>query len=226
MWRPQLDALAAADIPAITVDLPGHGDRVDASFTMDAAVEAIADGVAAARETPGEPGPVILVGLSLGGFTSMETVGRHPPPVHGLVAIACSPPPNRLGLAFYRNWSVALSRLPNQGLVIDEMTTRIALGRQAAIDMLSGGRGIAESAAAVSAVADLQPLSSVASAADAGLPIWFVNGQLDQFRLEEHRFLAAARGSQLTVVPGATHMVNLAKPAAVSRVLLAIAENC
>ena len=226
MWRPQLDALAAADIPAITVDLPGHGDRVDASFTMDAAVEAIADGVAAARETPGEPGPVILVGLSLGGFTSMETVGRHPHLVDGLVAIGCSTRPNRLGLAFYRNWSVALSRLPNQGLVIDEMTTRIALGRQAAIDMLSGGRGIAESAAAVSAVADLQPLSSVASAADAGLPIWFVNGQLDQFRLEEHRFLAAARGSQLTVVPGATHMVNLAKPAAVSRVLLAIAENC
>jgi len=226
MWRPQLDVLTDAGIPAVSVDLPGHGLRLTTSFTMDAAVDAIREGVADARAADGEAGPVVLVGLSLGGFTSMETVGRHPDLVDGLVAIGCSTRPNRLGLAFYRNWSVALSRLPNQGLVIDEVTTRLALGRQAAVDMLSGGRGIAESAAAVSAVADLRPLESVARAADAGLPIWFVNGQLDQFRLEEHRFVAAARGSQLTVVPGATHMVNLAKPAAVSRILLSIAENC
>lgn len=226
MWRPQLEALADAGIPAVTVDLPGHGSRIGQSFTADAAVAAIAEGVEEARALDAEPGPVVLVGLSLGGFMSMETVGRHPDLVDGLVAIGCSTRPFRFGLAVYRNWSVALSRLPDHGLALDTAATRLALGRQAAVDVLSGGYGIAESAVAVATVADLVPLESVARAADAGLPIWFVNGRLDQFRLEEQRFVAAARGSLLTVVPGATHMVNFARPDTVSRILLQIAENC
>ena len=226
MWRQQVEALVAAGIPSVTVDLPGHGARIGQSFTADAAVAAIVDGVAEARAIDAQAGPVVLVGLSLGGFMSMETVGRHPDLVDGLVAIGCSTRPFRLGLAVYRNWSVALSRLPDHGLALDEAATRLVLGRQAAVDVLSGGYGIAESATAVAAVADLDPLESVATAADAGLPIWFVNGQLDQFRLEERRFVAAARGSLLTVVPRAPHMVNLANPAAVSRILLSIANNC
>lgn len=225
MWRPQLEALEAAGAPAVTVDLPGHGARIGQSFTVDAAVDAVREGVAEARAADGEPGPVILVGLSLGGFTAMETVGKDPALVDGLVAMGCSTRPNRLGLALYRSWSVALAGLPDGGLAIDEAAVRLALGRRAAADILAGGHGIAESAAAVAAVADLRPLDSVARAAGAGLPIWFVNGQLDQFRLEERRFLQAAPSALLTVVPGATHMVNLARPDEICALLLAIADH-
>ncbi|MFT4029765.1 MAG: alpha/beta hydrolase [Protaetiibacter sp.] len=225
MWRPQLEALVGAGIPAVTVDLPGHGERIGRSFTMDAAVQAVAEGVGRARDAAGDPGPVVLVGLSLGGFVSMETVGRHPDLVDGLVAIGCSTRPNRLGLALYRNWSVAFSRLPDGGRRLDEAMSRAVLGRQAAVDLLSGGYGIAESAAAVDAVAELHPLDSVARAAEAGLPIWFVNGAYDQFRLEERRFHEAARGSLLTIVPRATHMANLTRPDAIDAILLSIAEH-
>ncbi len=225
MWRPQLEALAGAGIPAVAVDLPGHGERMGATFTIDAAVDAVAEGVAEARVAGGAPGPVILVGLSLGGFVSMETVGRDPGLVDGLVAMACTMRPNRLGLALYRNWSVALASLPDGGLAADSALTRMMLGRQAAVDILSGGNGIAQAAAAVEAVARLHPLDAVHRAAEAGLPIWFVNGALDQFRLEERRFLEAAPGSRLTIVPRATHMSNLVAPGLVSGLLLAIAEH-
>lgn len=224
MWRPQREALEAAGVPCITVDLPGHGGRIGEPYSTDGAVAAIEAGVGEARRIGDTPGPVILVGLSLGGLTSMETIGRHPDLVDGAVLMGCTTRPNRLGLALYRNWSVALSSLPDGGAALDEATMRLALGRSAAADILAGGHGIAESASAVAAVADLRPLDSVARAAAAGLPIWFVNGQLDQFRLEEQRFLAAAPLAVHTVVPGATHMVNLARPTEVSAILLAIAE--
>lgn len=34
MWRSQLEALANAGIPAIAIDLPGHGARVDQRFSL------------------------------------------------------------------------------------------------------------------------------------------------------------------------------------------------
>lgn len=225
MWRPQLEALAEAGIPAITVDLPGHGERIGQPFTLDAAVEAVVAGVADARAASGEPGPVVLVGLSLGGFMAMETVGRQPDLVDGLVAMGCTMRPNRLGLALYRNWSVAVASLPDGGLTADTMFVRMTLGRQSAVDLLSGGHGIAQAAAAVDAIALLDPLDAVHRAAEAGLPIWFVNGALDQFRLEERRFVDSAPGSRLTVIPRATHVCNLTAPAAVSGILLSIARH-
>lgn len=225
MWRPQAEALAAAGIPAVTVDLPGHGTRIERAFDIDDAVAAVEEGVGGARAADAEDGPVVLVGFSLGGFVSMETVGRRPELVDGLVALGCSTRPNRLGLALYRRWSTGIARLPDHGLALDTAVTSAVLGARAAADVLAGGYGIAQSPAAVAAVATLRPLESVVRAAEAGLPVWFVNGGLDHFRLEERLFQRSTPGSLLTVVPGVGHMASLARPELVTTILLAIAEH-
>lgn len=225
MWRPQREELAAGGYPVVTVDLPGHGERMQVGITADTAVAAIQDGVARARAAEVADGPVILVGLSLGGYLSMEAVGRDPRLVDGLIAMGCSTRPFRFGIEVYRRGSRALSRMPDGGRAMDEAVVRWALGRAAAEDILAGGYGIGQSEAAVDVVAGLTPLASVGLAGRSGLPVWFVNGQLDQFRLEERRFVEETPGSLLTVVPGASHMVNLARPHVISNLLLAVAEH-
>jgi len=224
MWRPQVEALEAARIPVIAVDLPGHGRRIGEAFATDAAIAAIDEGIAEARVANAAPGPVVLAGLSLGGFFAIEYAGRHPERIDGLLALGCTTRPNRLGLALYRSWSVGMASMPHGGRRVDEVAQRLLLGPQAAVDIMAGGHGIAAAADAVAAVADLAPLDSLRRAAARGLPVWFVNGRFDHFRLEERRFHAAVPGSFLTVVPGASHMVNLARPQAVSRLMLGIAR--
>ncbi len=78
-----------ADYPAllpemelVTPDLPGHGSRRDATFTTDAALASIDEGVRG-----GSPGQrVVLVGHSLGGYLAMLYAARqrvlssHAPP--------------------------------------------------------------------------------------------------------------------------------------------------
>jgi pimeloyl-ACP methyl ester carboxylesterase len=68
----------------------------------------------------------------------------------------------------------------------------------------------------LAAVIGSDPLTSLALLR---VPVWFVNGRFDNFRLSERRFRraagAACRG--LTVIPGAGHMANLDRPAAYTR---------
>jgi pimeloyl-ACP methyl ester carboxylesterase/rhodanese-related sulfurtransferase len=81
--------LLALDEPAVAVDLPGHGDsawRDDADYRP----ETIADGVDGALAELA-PGPVVLVGQSLGGLTALVLAARHPERFTRVVVIDISP---------------------------------------------------------------------------------------------------------------------------------------
>lgn len=220
MWRPQHVALRDAGFHVAIPDLPGHGRRRDETFTAEAAFATIDDAIERVSSLPGPPGPILLVGLSLGGYLSMEYAGRHADRVHGLIAMACSSRPIALGVGAYRGLTRALSRLPDQGLRVDIAVQRLVGGKAAVQAFLAGGYGIGAAFDAIDAVAQFDPLTSIARTAAADVPIWFVNGGLDQMRLEERLFLAAAPNSWQTIVPGASHMVNLAAPRTVSRLLV------
>lgn len=82
-----LDALSAAGLPPALVDAPGHGARAGetdpAAFTLDR-VEALVDGAAG-------PGPVPLVGYSMGGRLALACAVRRPHRVSALVLESASP---------------------------------------------------------------------------------------------------------------------------------------
>ena len=220
MWRPQHVALRDAGFHVAVPDLPGHGRRLGERFTAEAAFRTIDEAVDGVAALPGEPGPIILVGLSLGGYLSMEYAGRNPDRVHGLIPMACSTRPLALGVGAYRGLTHALGRLPDRGLRFDAAVQRLVGGKPAATAFLAGGYGIGAAIDAIDAVAAFDPLASIARTVAAGVPVWFVNGELDQMRLQERLFLDAAPRSWHTIVPGATHMVNLAAPRTVSRLLV------
>ena len=72
MWDPVRRYLDPA-YRVIAPDLPGHGTRRNEPYTVEAAVAAA---VAAAQSVA--PAPVILVGDSLGGYTSIASASALP----------------------------------------------------------------------------------------------------------------------------------------------------
>ena len=51
------------------------------------------------------------------------------------------------------------------------------------------------------------------------VPLWFVNGQLDQLRVNERLFLNTARHAELIVVPRTTHHVTVMRPRVFNAIL-------
>ena len=98
VWWPQVTALADR-YRCIAVDQPGHGSRREQRFSLDVAVGNVLE----AMEREGRS-RVVLVGLSLGGYTAMTVAARHPEKVRGLVIAGSTREPDglsRLGFLLY-----------------------------------------------------------------------------------------------------------------------------
>ncbi|WP_066582360.1 alpha/beta fold hydrolase [Cellulomonas timonensis] len=211
MWRAQVEALERAGRTVVAVDLPGHGERRGGAFTVDGAARAIADGV------DGVGGLALAVGLSLGGYTGIAHAARHPEQVAGLVAAGCCTRPARVFVEPWRWTARGISRLPDHGARLNQRMTDLWLPAAAAADVGAGGFSLDVMDDVLREVGTLHP---VADLHEVRCPVWFVNGRYDHFRGEERRFLAAARDGRLVVVPGATHLVSLTRPARFVRVVL------
>ncbi|MEV7551764.1 alpha/beta hydrolase [Amycolatopsis sp. NPDC089917] len=85
-WRPVLELLAAAGVPAVAVDLPGFGDAQPLRpGPMLPQLDAF---TAAVIKEQAVLGTVVLAGNSLGGTMSLRAAENHRLPVAGVVSIA------------------------------------------------------------------------------------------------------------------------------------------
>lgn len=211
MWRAQVEALRAYGVEALAVDLPGHGERRGERFTLDAAVDTVAEGVDAVG------GRALVVGLSLGGYVGIAHAARRPAQVAGLVAAACSTRPL---VALVDGWAVlarGIARLPDSGAGLNQQMVDRVLTPTAAADVAAGGFALDVMDDVLRAMRDATPVEDLARVA---APVWLVNGRYDHFRGEERRFLRACRDGRLVVVPGATHLVSLTAPVGFTRAVL------
>ncbi|MDU0346059.1 alpha/beta hydrolase [Microbacterium sp. KSW2-29] len=214
MWRAQVAYLEQRGTPAIAVDLPGHGTRRGEEFTLDGAFATID---AAVREAATR-GPVLLVGHSMGGLLSIEYVGREePPPVAAFVAASCTSIPRGVGLAAYRFLARRFDSLPDRGLGLTNRVLDRTLPPETRPDFGAGGYAFD---AQDIALASLSVLDLLAALRRIDVPLWFVNGQWDQLRVNEKLFTSIAKHAELIVVPRTTHLVTAMRP----RVLNALLE--
>lgn len=224
MWRRQVAALARHDVEAVAIDLPGHGVRLDQPFTIDDALQVIGEALPpAAADQQGAPHvPTLLVGLSLGGYLTIEFAARHPGRIDGLVAASCGFRPRGIGLSGYRRIAAAIAHLPDRGRALNDFTARVFLPPDGFEDVIAGGVGLDAMAPVLGTIGRLD---TEAALARIDVPIWFVNGRLDHFRIEERRLLRAAPRGRLVHIPGATHLVSLVRPEEFTAVVLgAVAE--
>jgi non-heme chloroperoxidase len=213
MWRSQVEYLGRRGNPVVAIDLPGHGSRMAEDFTLEGALQTIDGAVRAAAER----GPVLLAGHSMGGLLSVEYVGaEHRPPVAGFVAASCTAIPRGAGLAAYRLLARGFDSLPDRGMwLTDRMLDRI-LPDETRDDFGAGGYALDAQDTALRTLSVLDLLTALGRIR---VPMWFVNGQYDQLRVNERLFTKIAPRAELIVVPRTTHHVTVMRPAVFNAVL-------
>ncbi|MBL0884799.1 alpha/beta fold hydrolase [Myceligenerans indicum] len=239
IWREQLTHVHRLGHDATAVDLPAHGALHGERFTMPRAFEVIDDAVAAF----GPDRPVAVVGLSLGGYTTLAWAARRTPHTSrlaGVIAVGCTSDPKGKPVALYRDLAqgfvntvggarTAMSRMS------DILRATSPLGRSAQlVAPAPGGADLRKVAVApgqsaeihrpgwrvvTDALTHLAGRSSLADLRRVDAPVWLVNGARDAMRLEERRHLRAAQDAALVVVPGAGHDVNTDDPTSFNQVL-------
>jgi len=218
MWRHQVGVLSDLGYTVSTPDLPGHGARMDERFTLDGGVATIDEAVAAA------PGPVFLAGFSLGGYLAAHWAAAAPRAVSGILAASCGTQPHRVILDAWRLGAGAIHLLPDRGLGLNNAVVRAVIrDPQYAHDVIAGGVALE---VMQDVLRELRSIRMESALSRIDQPVWLVNGTLDHIRLQERRFLAATRNGTLVRIPGATHMVSLARPEAFTRVLLDAIRSC
>ncbi|MFB8190808.1 alpha/beta fold hydrolase [Microbacterium sp. NPDC055988] len=222
MWRAQLAYLDAHGYAATAVDLPGHGTRMGEDFTLHEALHTIDAAVRAAAEK----GPVVLVGHSMGGLLCLAYVGgADKPPVAALVAAACTSLPRGAGLRAYRLFARAVDSLPDRGMWLTARMLEATIPAETRSDFAAGGYALDTQDAALRSLATLDIATAVPRIT---IPLWFVNGQYDQLRLNETLFRRLAPHAELIVVPRTTHLVTAMRPRifnAVVQVAIATVEQ-
>lgn len=214
MWRHQVAALEARGTPAVALDLPGHGSRIGERFTLEGASRAIDDAVASATESGSRP---YLCGFSLGGYLAIDWAGAHPGAISGLLAASCGTEPHRVVLDGWRLLARGIHALPDHGRALNDFAVRMFVPPPGAADVLAGGVALE---VMDDVLRELRPVRPTTSLARIDVPVVFVNGQLDHFRLHAGRYLAATGRGRLVTLPRTTHMVSVVRPEEFTRILL------
>jgi pimeloyl-ACP methyl ester carboxylesterase len=206
-WTPQVAALSD-EFRTIAVDLPGHGVRGHESFTLDGAVAGIA---AAVEDRAG--GRAIVVGLSLGGYVAMALAADRPELVRGLVVSGATiEPAGRL-----RNAVLALAVALDLGQIkwadpVSARYYRVRYPAAIAEPVIAGGFWSAGGAIALRALAGERFKPRLAAYPG---PVLLINGSQDfVMRPGARGFAAAAKDVRRVRIRGASHLVNLDRPAA------------
>ena len=214
MWRQQVRELEAAGIPATAIDLPGHGGRMQERFTLERARAAIADAVAECAASGHRP---YLAGLSLGGYLAIDWVAQNAGTVCGLLAASCGTAPNRAVLDGWRVLAKGIHALPDRGRALNDFMLRLTVRTDAADDVLAGGVALD---VMDDVLRELRGVHPVRSLPWVDVPVLFVNGKLDHFRLQAASYLAVTPRARLITIPGASHLVSIARPREFTEALL------
>ena len=213
LWRAQVKYLHERGHSVVAVDLPGHGTRMDETFTLDGAFATIDQAVAQVSTD----GPVLLVGHSMGGLVSIAYAASDAAPqLAALVAASCTAIPRGAGLAAYRTLAGLFDRLPDRGMWLSMQVLAATLPAETRIDFGAGGYALDAQDATLKSLSELDLLSSLRRLK---MPVWFVNGQFDQLRMNERLFQRLVPDAELIVVPRTSHLVTAMRPEVFNAVL-------
>lgn len=224
LWRPQLEQLLWT-IRVLAPDLRGHGDT-DAPagpYTM----ARLADDVVAFLDAREAHEPVVVCGLSMGGYVALELAARHPKRVAGLMLTAtrasADTPEGRAG----RDSQAQLVREKGMAAVAETMLPKLFAPKN--LKAQSGNvdyvrrmmlaakpEGIVEILGGIRDRRDFLP-----ELARLAVPTLIVHGADDVLipKSEAEAMHRAIRGSRFELVQGAGHLPNLEQPLAFNKLV-------
>ncbi|OUN01157.1 MAG: hypothetical protein BAA04_13200 [Firmicutes bacterium ZCTH02-B6] len=230
MWRRQLEAAAAAGWRALAVDLRGFGGSEAGSepFTMDVC----ADDVAALLDRLDIQEPVVLAGLSMGGYVAFAFARRYPQRLRALVLADTRAEPDTQEGRTGRYEQAQRVEQDGVDVVVEAVlprlvgeTTRVRRPEVVAEvrEMMAAARpaGVAAALRGLAERPDSRP-----TLADIEVPTLIIVGEEDVITppaLAEAMH-AGIKDSRLAVIPGAGHLPNMETPEAFNDALLGFLE--
>lgn len=218
-WAAQVAALGD-EFRCFAPDLPGHGTAAGTTFTIESA----ADHVLAALDRDSPDRPVILVGLSLGGYVAMAVAARRPERIAGLVISGATAEPVGIRSLAFRGLAAIFQVVPES--VLDRVNRWFFGWRfppEVGDPILADGFSFRGGAVAVRSLVGERFQPRLAGYPG---PSLLVNGEYDLFfRPTERSFAAVAADPRRLVIRKATHLTNLDQPAAFSAAVRRFARS-
>jgi 3-oxoadipate enol-lactonase len=219
LWRPQVDGLIDT-ARVIAPDLRGHGESnaSDEPFTVDQ----LADDLAELLDELGLTEPVVVGGLSMGGYVALAFYRRHQARVAGLILAATKAGADTEAGKANRDKAMALAREKGVEAIADSMLPKM-LARdtyQSHPHLVQQARHMMASTPLGGVIGDLTAMRDRPDSTEmlGGIlePVLVIHGQEDQLIPPSEAEAAFARlpNARLALVPGAGHLVNLEQPEA------------
>lgn len=226
MWHPQRQALAST-CRLLTPDLPGFGDS---PLTADTpSVEAMADAVATWLDGLGLREPVVLGGLSMGGYVSLAFARKYGSRLAGLILADTRAEPDDEQARANRDKMIGFASTNPPSAVIEQMLPKLLGPNTLASrpEVVAEVKRIASAQRPAAIVAALQALrnrpDSVPTLARIQVPTLILVGKDDALTPPalSKNMTARIAGAKLVVLEEAGHLANMEQPAAFSEAIQA-----
>jgi pimeloyl-ACP methyl ester carboxylesterase len=217
MWRPQLTALAA-DHRVLAPDLRGFGGT--GGFDGPPSVDRMADDVAALLDALGVAGPVVVGGLSMGGYVALAFARRFPGRLRGLILADTRAEADSPEARANRDRLIAFAQAHSARDVIEQLLPKL-LGddtRARRPEVVAEVRRMAAAQTSEGIIAALQALRDRPDATPGlsaiRVPALVLVGAEDTLTppAVAETLAAGIPGARLAVFQGAGHLANLEQP--------------
>jgi pimeloyl-ACP methyl ester carboxylesterase len=214
IWGPQIETLSN-HANVIAPDLRGHGQSPPTAGPYS--MELLADDCAGVLDGLGVDQPVIVCGLSMGGYVSFEFYRRHPKLVAGMILAATRADADSEETKAKRDNAALLTEMHGTGSVIDSMLP-IVMAPQTYQDkpelvaQVAGIMANTSPSGMISALMGMKSRSnSIPTLGQIKVPTLILHGADDQIIpvSESETMHAGLPGSHLEIIPDAGHLPNL-----------------
>jgi pimeloyl-ACP methyl ester carboxylesterase len=232
LWEPQVTGLADA-ARVLALDLRGHGgsDPVPGPYSMSV----LADDCRGFLDVLGITRPVVLGGLSMGGYVVFEFYRKYPQRIAGLILAATRAGADSPEAKANRDKAATTAREKGVGATVETMLPKMLSPKsyQTRPELVTRVRKMMASTSLTGVVGDLAALrdrmDSTALLAQIDKPTLILHGADDQLipPAEAQAMGATIPNARLHILPEAGHLLNLEQPKAfneaVRRFLLSLA---
>ena len=217
LWEIQVTELA--DIARqITPDLRGHGRSEPTAPPYDMAL--FADDCVRLLDHLGLEGPVVIGGLSMGGYVALELCRRHPQRVAGLILASTRAGTDTEAGKAGRDQAAATAKDQGVGAIVEGMLPKLLAPGTAAeqpglVEYVRGMMLETSVEGVVGALAAMRDrVDSTNDLPEFDVPALVLHGADDQLiPIAEAELLAESLpDAELVIIPGAGHLPNLEQP--------------